>query len=184
MKISASWRSKLAPNAGNGGKTEVYSWTQTLQDVTVVVPVPQGNTSKTIVCNVEQKHLKIKVLVPEEKVILDDELYAAVYAEESFWQLDSKESVVTIYLDKVNKMEWWPKVVKSEPEIDTSKIEPENSRLSDLDPETRSMVEKMMFDQRQKAAGLPTSDELKKKELLAKFMEQHPEMDFSQAKFS
>ncbi|KAK4523963.1 hypothetical protein GAYE_SCF00G1861 [Galdieria yellowstonensis] len=175
---------KQAPNAGNGGKTEVYSWTQTLQDVTVVVPVPQGNTSKTVVCNVEQKHLKIKVLVPEEKVILDDELYAAVYAEESFWQLDSKESVVTIYLDKVNKMEWWPKVVKSEPEIDTSKIEPENSRLSDLDPETRSMVEKMMFDQRQKAAGLPTSDELKKKELLAKFMEQHPEMDFSQAKFS
>mmetsp|Transcript_2287 Transcript_2287/g.3073 ORF Transcript_2287/g.3073 Transcript_2287/m.3073 type:complete len:332 (+) Transcript_2287:149-1144(+) len=169
------------PPPGNGGITDKYVWTQTLSELNVTVPVPEGTKSRQILVDIKKK--KLTVGLKGQPPIVEGELHKAIKLDDSFWTLeDNKE--VAINLQKENGMEWWKCVIVGDPEINTQKVQPENSKLSDLDGETRQTVEKMMYDQRQKAMGLPTADEQQKHDILQKFMAQHPEMDFSKAKIS
>jgi phage terminase small subunit len=182
-----------------------YKWVQTIGDIDITFKVPGNIKGRDLVVDIKKQKLTAG-LKGQEPIIsvrgrqitpfsprpdwlgnCQGDLPHAISTEDSTWTLDAAPDgtkTVEIHLDKINKMEWWAHVVTAAPRIDVTKITPETSKLSDLDGETRGMVEKMMYDQRQKEMGLPSSDDQKKMDILKKFQEQHPEMDFSNAKIS
>ncbi|KFY76545.1 hypothetical protein V499_03836 [Pseudogymnoascus sp. VKM F-103] len=166
-----------------------YKWTQTIRDLSLNFTVPGNLKGRDLVVDI--KKTKLSAGVKGQEPIISGDLPHPIHVDESTWTLASIPAVdgkelkqIDIHLDKMNKMQWWEHVVTSAPKIDVTKIQPENSNLGDLDGETRGMVEKMMFDQRQKELGKPTSEEQKKADMLAQFQKQHPELDFSNAKMS
>jgi len=190
------------PPVGNGGTVPgKYVWTQTLQEVNIVVPLRQPTRGRDLDVVIAMSHLRIGLKadvarareakaaaaanddVDDDGYIVNAPLTKPVIVDDSFWTVEDGTRLV-VNLQKLNQMEWWRGVCDGDAAIDITRIQPENSNLGDLDGETRQTVEKMMFDQRQKALGLPTADEQKKLDILEQFQKQHPEMDFSNAKIT
>jgi hypothetical protein len=84
----------------------------------------------------------LQVGIKGQAPIIDGAFHKRIIVDDSYWTLDDDEIIFT--LQKDNRMEWWKCVMQGDPEINTQKVQPENSKLADLDGETRQTVEKMM----------------------------------------
>lgn len=165
---------KQSPNSGNGGTGPNYTWTQTLKDVTVSMDVAEGTRGRDLAVEIKKQQIKV-VMKKTNESILEGPLFKEIVVDDSFWSIEDQKHLV-ITLQKSNGMEWWAKVIEGHPEIDTQKVEPEAAKLSDLDSDTRATVEKMMYDQRQKQLGLPTSEEQQQQRMVEQLMKSNPNM--------
>ncbi|KAK5045387.1 hypothetical protein LTR84_009251 [Exophiala bonariae] len=161
-----------------------YKWTQTLEEADVIIPIPGNLKARDLIVELKKTHLK--VAIKGQEPIIDGDFPFPILTDDSTWIISTNDAdgtkSININLAKSRGTNWWAHIVTSAPKIDVTKIQPENSKLSELDGETRGMVEKMMYDQEMKRQGKPSSDEQQKQDLLKKFMKEHPEMDFSGAK--
>lgn len=99
------------------------------------IPFDKKLTKKDLIVNMTSE--KIYVATRDKKIIyIDGEWTDKIAIDDLNWSIieESDRKILEIYVTKWrNTMNWWDSVIKTEPKIDTSKINPEPSKISDLE---------------------------------------------------
>jgi hypothetical protein len=85
-----------------------YSWTQTVEEVHVSVPLPAGTRAKQVLCVVTPDRLSIAL--QGQPPIVEGQLFAAVKAKDSVWTLE--DGKLELVLPKAKKHEAWQAVLR------------------------------------------------------------------------
>jgi HSP20 family molecular chaperone IbpA len=152
---------------GNGGSTKKFRWTQTLEEVTVIVAPPQGTRGKDLSVTIKSGSISVKLKAPssttndgdddeEPRTIIDGNLTDRIKPDESTWSIEG--GVLLLTLQKARKT-WWECVLVGDPPIDTSLVD-SRRRIDEYDDSTQGAIRRILFDQRQQRLGKPTSDQI------------------------
>jgi len=57
----------------NGDSTDNYDWSQTIQEITVQIPIPEGTNAKQMDIKIQAKRLFVKIK-SQDKPLIDGEL--------------------------------------------------------------------------------------------------------------
>lgn len=73
----------------NGDSTEKYNWSQSVFDVTVQIPLPEGTKANQLDVKIQPKH--ISVAFKGKEPIIKGELCEKVKVEDSFWSIEDRK---------------------------------------------------------------------------------------------
>jgi hypothetical protein len=151
------------PSSYNGAERDNYSWTQTIKDIDIKIPVkPEIKSSKDVKIKIDKQQLQVSTKSSGDYLI-NDQLAWRIRPDDSTWSLFPGDHI-QIFVEKQDER-WWENLLVSEEKLDLKKINPEKP-MQDLDEEAQAKIKQMMFDDRQKKLGLPTSEEQKNIDVL------------------
>jgi len=134
----------------NGGSTDLYVWTQTAYDLSMIIDIcklKNINTFKAKNINVIFDVHVLKIYFDNDLLLQGDFLHP-IKVENSTWYKSDNQIILEI--DKFKKQEWWDCFFKGDKKIDSSKITPATENVGDLDQETRMTIDKMLKEQEAK----------------------------------
>ncbi|GAB6026693.1 hypothetical protein CHUAL_013204 [Chamberlinius hualienensis] len=149
----------------NGAVLDNYTWSQTIADVDLRIPVPNDvKSSKMVLVELHHRHLKVSIKQLDNwKSLVDGDFSWKINLDNSLWTLVPGEHI-HINLGKCEER-WWTSVLVDDPKIDVTTINSEMP-IEDIDEEDQAKIEEMMYNQMQKQMGKPTTEEKNVHELM------------------
>ena len=148
---------------GNGGSSTgtefTYKWTQTIQELSLAIPIAEGTRGKDLKVDMKFNKVKVAYKSDPDKVLIQGDLGGTIQADESTWSL---EGDALLFVFEKKEQTWWESVLKDcieKERIDTNMVD-SRRKISEYDASTQGMLRKIIFDERQKKLGLPCSDEI------------------------
>lgn len=148
-------KTSLTENSYNGSNIKdrntnelIYSWSQSLNDLEITIPVCSSVTGKKQ-CKIEIAKASLKVSLNEHETLdwqtrLSGELTYSIRTNSSCWTLESGR-FLRIYLDK-EEPRWWNSLLKNEEKIDLNKLE-RTIGYDQLSLEEQNLVQQLTYQQ-------------------------------------
>jgi len=155
IKIKTGSRSENTANPGdhyNGDDRGAYRWSQTLQDVDVVVMVPPKILkSKQLSVNIKPTQLKIEA---DNELLLEKVFPYTVSKNDSIWSLIPGE-YIQINLEK-SENRWWDRLFIDDPPINVQTLDTAVN-TSELSQEDHMKIQELVVgqDKRQNSSIVP-----------------------------
>lgn len=156
------------PDCYNGATRDSYTWSQTIKDIDIRVKVPPNvRTAKDLKVVVDRRRIQITLKTDGTTALyFDGTLCWDILKDATVWTLHPKENHIHFCLDKVQER-WWEAAFEGEDKINTRKIDCSRP-MHELDEEAQAKIHQLMYDERCKRQGLPTSDQQKVQNMLEK----------------
>lgn len=164
----------------NGAARENYTWSQSINDLDVIIHIPQNiKSAKDLQVNIDSERIKVDARTcilsdnqdsnptsdKQWTTIFNGELCYKTKKDESVWSIVPKQ-YINIHLEKAGKR-WWEAFIVGEPKISLNKIDC-SQNLHELESDEQMKLQELMWNHQQTLLGKPTSNQIQMEQILKK----------------